>query len=194
MKKLVITVVAVLAMVALTASVYAVGPGCGRGHGGGQHCYGGGSCGGEIGAVSGMNLTAEQTEKIEALRIAHMTDIKPIQDQMFSKRGDLKLLWLKKNPDQKKIAEINKEIRALRDQMIDKMTAHRLEMTNILTPEQQKLLKAHKPGRCFGPQMKGAKGMKGGAGCQGPQGGPQGNRGHHGGGPGMGMEMGMGCN
>lgn len=179
MKKLVMTVVAVLAVVALTASAYAVGPGCGRGHGGGQHCYGGGSCGGDIGAVPGMNLTAEQTEKIEALRIAHMTDIKPIQDQMFSKRGDLKLLWLKKNPDQKKCAETNKEIRALRDQMEDKMTAHRLEMMNVLTPEQQKILKANRQGRCFGPNM------KGGAGCQDSQR-QQRGPGHHGDGPGMG--------
>ncbi len=193
MKKLVMTVVAVLAVVALTASVYAIGPGCGRGHGGKQ-CYGGGFRGGDIGSVPGINLTAEQTEKIDALREAHMTDIKPLADQMFSKRGDLKLLWLKKNPDQKKIAETNKEIRALRDQMEDKMTAHRLEMMNVLTPEQQKILKAHRPGCCFGPQMKGMKGMKsmkGGACCPAPQG-TQCGPAQHGGGPGMGM--GMGCN
>jgi len=173
MKKLVMTFVAIFVVVALTASAFAVGPGWGRGHGRGQ-CGGGDCYGADLTAVPGLNLTTEQTAKINTLREAHLKDVKPIQDKMFSKRGDLKLLWLQKSPDQEKIRQTQKEIRTLRDQMQDKKDNYRFEMLKILTPEQQEKLNAYRPGRGFGP------GMKGGAG---PQGGP----GHHGGGPGMGM-------
>lgn len=173
MKKLTMTFLALFAVVALTASAFAVGPGGGRGHGRGQ-CGGGGCYGGDVTAVPGLNLTTEQTAKVNALREAHLKDVKPIQDKMFSKRGDLKLLWLQKSPDQEKIRQTQKEIRALRDQMEDKKDTHRLEVLKVLTPEQQEKLNAYRPGRGFGPGMKG--------------GGPQGGPGHHGGGPGMGMK------
>lgn len=173
MKKLAITFVILLAAAALTASAFAVGPGWGRGHGGGQ-CGGGGCSGADLTAVPGLNLTSEQTAKINALREAHLRDVKPIRDTMFSKRGDLRLLWLQKNPDQEKIRQTQKEIRTLRDQMQDKRDGHRLELLKVLTPEQQEKLNAYRPGRGFGPGMKG--------------GGPQGGPGHHGGGPGMGMK------
>jgi Spy/CpxP family protein refolding chaperone len=176
MKKLAVTFVTLLAVIALTNSAFAFGPGWGRGHGRGQ--FGSGNCyGGDVMGVPGLNLTTEQAAKINALREAHLKDVKPLQDKMFSKRGDLKLLWLQNNPDQRKIAETRKEIRTLRDQMQDKRDNHRLDVLKVLTPEQQEKLNAYRPGRGFGP------GMKGGAG---PQGGP----GHHGGGP----CMGMGCN
>lgn len=172
MKKLTMTFLALFAVVALTASAFAVGPGGGRGHGRGQ--CGGGCYGGDVTAVPGLNLTTEQTAKVNALREAHLKDVKPIQDKMFSKRGDLKLLWLQKSPDQEKIRQTQKEIRALRDQMEDKKDTHRLEVLKVLTSEQQEKLNASRPGRGSG------HGMRGGAG---QQGGP----GHYGGGPGMGM-------
>ena len=167
MKKFTLTLVTVLAVTALAASAFAFGPGGGRGHGGGL-CYGG-----DITGLSALNLTAEQTAKINALREAHLKDIKPLQDKMFSKRGDLKLLWLQTNPDKDKILAAQKEIRTLRDQMQDKMTAYRLEVLKVLTPEQQEKLKSYKYGRGFGPGMGGDRGWQGGPG-------------YRGGGPGMG--------
>jgi Spy/CpxP family protein refolding chaperone len=173
MKKIIITSIGVLAAVALAATVFAVGPGWGRGHGGGEF-YGGGCNWDKIKTIPGINLTAEQTAKIDAIRETGMKDVKPILDKLFIKRGDLKLLWLEKNPNQKKISETKKEIRALRDQMEDKIDNYRLEALNLLTPEQREKLKSYRHGHDFGP------GMKGGPGCQD-------GSGHHGGGPGMGM-------
>jgi Spy/CpxP family protein refolding chaperone len=173
MKKLTMTLVVLFAVSALAASAFAVGPGWGRGHGGGS--YGGGCCyGGDVTTVPGLNLTAEQTARINALREAHLKDVKPVQDKMFSKRGDLKLLWLQKNPDQKKIAETRKDIRTLRDQMEDKRDTHRLDVLKVLTPEQQEKWNAYRPGRGFGPGMRGGAGQKD---CPA----------YPGGGPGMGM-------
>jgi Spy/CpxP family protein refolding chaperone len=165
MKKLVMTLVTVIVVTAFTVSAFAFGPGWGRGHGGGAYY------GGDIRALSQVNLTDEQTGKINALREAHLRDIKPLQDKMFSKRGDLRLLWLQQNPDQDKILAEQKEIRTLRDKMQDKMTIYRLNVLKVLTPEQQEKLKTYRLGRGFG------SGMMGGAGFQG-------------GGPGMGMMRG----
>ncbi len=179
MKKLVMTLVTVIAVTAFAASGFTFGPGWGRGQGGGP-CYSDG-----VTALSGLDLTAEQTAKINALRETHLKDIKPLQDKMFSKRGELRLLWLQQNPDQDKILAVQKEIRTIRDQMQDKMTVQRLNVLKVLTPEQQEKIKAFGPGRGFGPGMKGGpgfdgrgSGMRGGAGWQsGPC--------NYGGGPGM---------
>lgn len=167
MKKFTITLVTVFAVTALAAYAFAFGPGGGRGHGAGP-CYGG-----EITALSELNLTAEQTAKVNVLRDAHLKDIKPLQDKMFIKRGDLKLLWLQTNPDKDKIMAAQKESRTLRDQMQDKMTAYRLEVLKVLTTEQKEKLKSLKMRHSFGPGMGSGHGWQGGPG-------------HHGSGPGKG--------
>jgi Spy/CpxP family protein refolding chaperone len=165
MKKSVMTLITVFAVTVFAASAFASGPGWGRGHGGGP-CYGG-----DVTALPELNLTADQTAKINALRETHLKDVKPLQDKMFSKRGELRLLWLQQNPDQDKILAAQKEIRTIRDQMQDKMTVHRLNVLKVLTPEQQEKLKALGPGRGFGRGMKGGfhgkgPGMGSGAGWQ----------------------------
>ena len=140
------------------------GPGnCGRGPGYGP------SAGGEFGPFAKLNLTSEQTEKIRALQQAQFKETKPLRDKIFAKRGDLKLLWLEKNPDQEKIMAAQKELRNLRDKMQDKMTVHRLAVLKILTPEQQSKVQAFM-GRSMGHGM----GFHHGMGF-GPGGGPQGN-------------------
>ncbi len=149
MKRLSMTLVVVLIVAALSAYAFAYGPGPGRGHGGAD-CYGL-----DRPVLSQLNLTPEQTAKINALREANLREMKPLRDKMFIKRGDLKLLWLQTNPDQNKIMAAQKEIRALRDQMQDKMTVFRLETLKVLTPEQQEKLKALKMGHGFGPGMHG---------------------------------------
>lgn len=155
MKKLTMTLVTVLVVMALSAYAFAYGPGWGRGHGGGE-CYGP-----DTSFLSQLSLTSEQTAKINALREANLRDTKPLKDKMFSKRGDLKLLWLQTNPDQEKITAAQKEIRTLRDKMQDKMTAYRLDVLKVLTPEQQEKIKSFKMGRGGGPGMRGGPGMGG---------------------------------
>ncbi len=149
MKKL-IAIAAILLLAAVMAAPADAFRG-GRGYGGGP-CL---NCG-NFENVPGLNLTAEQKTKIADLRSAHLKDVKPLQDQMFSKKGDLRLLWQEKNPDQAKITAKQKEIRALRDQIQDKSTNHRWAVYKELTPEQQETLRAYGPtGGCpgggFGP-------------------------------------------
>lgn len=176
MKKVSMVFAAVLISAALASAAFAFGPGggWGRGHGG-RYCYNPGD--GPLPAAAQLNLTAEQTDKIKALRDAHLKDVTPLRDKMFSKRAELKLLWLQASPDQNKIMAVQKEIRALRDQLEDHRTGHRLAVFNLLTPEQRTKAQAYGGWRGFGkggPCIGGPAGPGGGPGF-GPGPGPRGN-------------------
>jgi Spy/CpxP family protein refolding chaperone len=178
MKKLSMVFLAVLIATALasTTLVYGWGGGWGRGHARGA-CAGGPGDEGNIQSIPELGLTAEQTAKIKDLREAHLKDIKPLRDKMFSKRGELKLLWLQTTPDREKITAVQKEIGSLRDQMQDKGTSQRLAMLNILTPEQRTRVQALGAEKGFGPG--GGRGFgpcDGNGPRSGPGGGPRGNR------------------
>jgi Spy/CpxP family protein refolding chaperone len=111
-----------------------------------------------------LNLNAEQVTKLNTLREAHLRDIKPLQDQMYSKRGEMRLLWLERTPDQKKILAVQKELQTLRDKLYEKGTTFRLESTKVLTPEQQAQaqINAYRPGRSYGygKEMRGHGAMR----------------------------------
>ena len=154
MKK-VMTVVAVIALAAIVASPAMAYRGMGAGYG-----YGPGNVA-DIGAARGLDLTTEQTQKINALREAHLKDIKPLQDQMYSKNSELRSLWLATTPNQEKILALQKEAQGLRDQLTDKITTYRLEVRQVLTPEQQAKVQAYATGRGMA-RMGGGPGMRGG--------------------------------
>jgi Spy/CpxP family protein refolding chaperone len=170
MRKIGMTVLMSLLIVGLASAAFSWGGGpgnCGRGPGYGP------AAGGGMGPFAKLNLTPEQTEKISTMQQAQFKETKPLRDKIFAKRGDLKLLWLEKNPDQEKILATQKELRSLRDQMQDKMTVHRLAVLKILTPEQQSKMQSYM-GRGMGPGMGHGMGFRSGMGS-GPGGCPQGN-------------------
>jgi len=119
-----------------------------------------------------LNLTVEQKSRLDALRNAHLRDVKPLQDQMFSKRGDLKLLWLQTNPDKEKILAVQRDIRTIRDKMEDKAVAQRVDAFNVLTPEQQEKARAFFSGHPGMGEDPGARGMMGPGAGSGPNHGP----------------------
>jgi len=147
MKKL-MTMIAVIALVAIMVSPAAAWKGGMRGD------YGSGI---DDRMAANLNLTAEQTAQIKSLQEAQLKEIQPLQNKLYSKRSELRLLWLQQSPDQSKITAADREIRALRDQIQDKMTSHRLATFKILTPEQQTKLQAYGAGRGYGS----GKGMRG---------------------------------
>lgn len=148
MKKVMVTIMALLFTTMLATAALAFGPGRGPGYG---PCGRGGSEG-----FGGVNLTADQKTKLGELRDAHYKDVKPLRDQMFTKRDELRKLWLEPNPDQGKITAAQKEMRTVRDQMQDKMTAFRLDALKVLTPEQREKAKSFAAGYRAG---------RGGSGC-----------------------------
>ncbi len=168
MKKVMAIIAALLVTGAIVTAAVAYGPGRG---------FGFGPCGrGEFGAFGNLNLTAEQKTKLTELRDNHYQDVKPLREQMFAKRDELRKLWLVPDPDQGKIAAAQKEMNAVREQMQDKRTAFRLESLKVLTPEQKEKAKSYaagfRDGRGKGPGCSGfgrGRGFEPGAG--GPWGG-----------------------
>jgi Spy/CpxP family protein refolding chaperone len=105
-------------------------------------------------ALWGVNLSAEQKTKIEALMSENQKAIRPLSEKMFDKSVALRRLWSQANPDKDKIIAAQKEVRKLRDEKQDRVTAMRLEIHKILTPEQnEKLANSHwGRGPGFGPR------------------------------------------
>lgn len=178
MKKVTLTVMAVLFVAAVATSAFAFGWGRGPGYG---------PCArGDFQGPAGLNLTADQTAKMKEMRETQWKEMKPLQEKTFTKRDELRKLWLEPNPDQGKITATQKEMRLLRDEMQDKMTAFRLEALKVLTPEQREKIASAGPGRGFGPGQRHGRGAgpmhgfgpggQGGAGCFGGGPGFSGNK------------------
>ena len=160
MKK-VMTIVAVIALAVIVSSPAMAYRGMGGGFDRGPGGYA------MMDPARGLDLTAEQTQKINAMREAHLKEIKPLQDQIYAKSGDLRLLWLAKTPDQEKILALQKEVRNLRDQWTDKMTGFRLEARKVLTPEQLAKVQSYGVGRRMARSGGGMTRMGGGYGMRG---------------------------
>ena len=153
------TAMALLFVAAMATSAF----GFGWGRGPGVGC---GPSGGDFARYAGLELPADQKAQLGAMRDAQCKEIEPLREQMFAKRDEVRKLWLEPNPDQAKILAAQKEMRSLRDQLQDKMTAFRLESSlKVLTPEQREKLKSAVSGRRFGPgRGMGPGGLGGGPG------------------------------
>jgi len=121
----------IVAALVLLGSWAVAGPGGGMGPGMGP------GYGMAPGGVSTLDLTPEQTQKIQELRQSYLNEVAPLQNQMFSKRAELRMLWAEAAPNQGKIAAKQREVLELENQLREKATQHQFAMRNILTPEQQ---------------------------------------------------------
>ncbi|MGB9697913.1 MAG: Spy/CpxP family protein refolding chaperone [Thermodesulfobacteriota bacterium] len=139
MKRTAILTLSLLIVLGLAVSSVLAGP-WGAGVGYGRSFYG-------YPAIP--NLTAEQSSKIQALQKAYLDETAPLQQQLLAKRTELRSLWLNPKPDQAKITALQKEILSLQSKIAEKATNLRLEIRNVLTPEQQAQLGAFG----YGPGM-----------------------------------------
>jgi zinc resistance-associated protein len=134
-KNIVIGLVTVFALVLVTSSAFA-GPGWGRGQGYGQ----------QYGCPLVSSLTPEQTSRIQTIQQANFQEISPLQEQLYAKRTELRNLWVTQNPDQAKITALQKEMLEIRAQLQEKSNNARLEVRQVLTPEQQAQISTYGPG------------------------------------------------
>jgi Spy/CpxP family protein refolding chaperone len=118
------------------------GPGSGRGFGRAA-----------IGVPPVADLTAEQSAQIQDLRDDFQNETKPLQDEIYNKRTELRNLWVSSNPDESAITTMQKEILNLQSQLQEKGAALALEVRKVLTPEQLAQLPASGPGPGSGPGM-----------------------------------------
>lgn len=131
----------------------------------------------DVAGAPGLNLTAEQAERIGALREVHRRDIRPLQDRLMGKGRQLRELWLAKTPDRERILALQREVHELRGQLLEKLAAYRLEVRQLLTPEQQAKMRAFEAERGMGRMdpagMERLRNPNWGEGGQPPAGGPR---------------------
>ncbi len=118
-------------MVSLVAgSVFAWGPGKGRGMGSGfnQDCprYGG------QGAFN--DLSKEQRDKLDTLRQAFIDETYELRSAKFQKRQEVRMLMETSDPDRAKLDKLSQEINDLQKQVRDKQIDFRLAAKKI-SPE-----------------------------------------------------------
>ncbi len=166
-------ILAVLGIALLATSGLAMAQGWGRGAGMGYGpCMQGYGQTAPGAGAPGLNLTAEQNQKITALQENSFKETVPLRNELTAKQLELRSLWAQTDPDQEKILAKQKEINALRAQLQEKGTKNRLEMRKVLTPEQQAQFGAYagSPGYGSGPGWgkRGGCGPRGGMGmgCQ----------------------------
>jgi len=151
------TIVAVFVIALMATSGLAMAQGWGRGEGMGPGH-------GPGGWAAALNLTPEQQQKMQELRASHFKETIPLRNEIMGKRLELRALWAQTDPDQGRILAKQKEVNALMAQLQEKATKHRLEMRQILTPEQRAKLGTFSGKRGgFGPGH-GMQGMRGGFG------------------------------
>jgi gas vesicle protein len=107
------------------------------------------------GKMGRMSLTPEQAAQVFDLRQQFMNDTAGLRKQIWVKRAEMAQLWKADKPDEKAIVAKQKEMHALKGQMMEKSVAFRLKLKEI-SPE----LGMFGPGRGMGP----GKGMGRGAG------------------------------
>jgi Spy/CpxP family protein refolding chaperone len=136
MKKILVSLVMVLV---LPSVGLALSEGWERGPGMGMHYgpYPGGAHSAGQRLMQALNLTPEQSQKMKDLRESFSNVSIPLRNEIRGKRFELQAFWMQANPDQDKILAKQKEIIALRSDLLEKATKNRLEMRKILTPEQQ---------------------------------------------------------
>jgi Spy/CpxP family protein refolding chaperone len=152
MKKIVIIGLSlILAMILVAAVAMAWGPGFGRGVGMGPGY-------GPPGNVF-ANLTPEQSAKIQALQQAHLQGIAPVQQELLAKGTELRSLSLNANADPAVITAKQKEIWDLRSKLQEMTNNLRLQIREVLTPDQQAQFDSFGPRRGMDPRMGFGPGM-----------------------------------
>jgi Spy/CpxP family protein refolding chaperone len=152
MKKIVIIGLSlILAMVLVAVVALAQGPGFGRGFGMGPGY-------GPPGNLF-ANLTPEQSAKIQALQQAHLQAIAPVQQELLAKGTELRSLSLNPKADPAVISAKQKEIWDLRSKFQEMTNNLRLQIREVLTPDQQAQFDTFGPRRGMGPRMGFGPGM-----------------------------------
>lgn len=112
--------------------------------------------GADIAETLGLNLTAEQTERIDTIREAYFKGMLPLLDELNGKSQVLRNLWLAHHPDQRRIEVLQAEAQMVRDRLMERIAAYNLEVYQMLSPEQRMKVQAQVRGQGMG-RMGGAR-------------------------------------
>ncbi|MCK4663623.1 MAG: Spy/CpxP family protein refolding chaperone [Bacteroidales bacterium] len=83
------------------------------------------------------DLTDEQTEQIENVRIENMKKTLPLKSQLEEKRAKYKTLMVAEKADMNEINKIIDEMGEIKTQKMKQRTSHKQEIRKILTDDQR---------------------------------------------------------
>ena len=156
MKKNAIAMVVGIMMALGAAQAWAQCPG---GEGRGYHGHGKGHHGGFKHMKEELNLTDEQSKEIDQIHEDMREDAKPIREKLKALKERMHDLWSADQPDEQAILSLKREMNALHLQLSELRVQMKLDMMEILTPEQRAKFKEMKGKR------KGKRGKHGKKGC-----------------------------
>jgi Spy/CpxP family protein refolding chaperone len=108
------------------------------------------------------DMTPEQMDKFDAMRVSHMKTVMPIRTDIQVAEIELDALWRAEKLDAKKIVAKVNEIGGLRQKLELAMVNHRIDMYNLMTPDQRKAMRKMHMGMGRGMMGKGmGHGMRG---------------------------------
>ncbi|HQG71648.1 MAG TPA: Spy/CpxP family protein refolding chaperone [Tenuifilum sp.] len=102
-----------------------------------------------------LNLTPEQEQKINDLRVKHLKEITPLRNELSEKQAHLRTLESADKPDMAAINKTIDEITSIKAKLMKARVAHRAEVSQLLTDEQRVLFNAR------GQKGKGMRGHRG---------------------------------
>lgn len=112
--------------------------------------------------MRGITLSESQERAMRAIRVKHISSMKPLQIEMITARADAEIAQL--NGDQKGLDAANGRLTSSREQMqkLMKDRSPTTDLRGILTPDQQKTLdKNLSDGAQRRTSMRGMQGMRG---------------------------------
>ncbi len=115
----------------------------------------------EKGKMAGLELTADQQTKIEALHLSLQKELLPIKNQLKEKKAHLNTLMTAEKADMTAINTTIDEIGAFKVQIMKKEAAHKQEIRKLLTDEQRIKFDLKHQGEGRGMRGKGMHGKKG---------------------------------
>jgi len=116
-----------------------MGGGYGPGMMGGGYGYGAG------GPLAALNLSDDQREKIVAIQEDQRKKNWAVMGEVRSEQFRLRNMYRGEKLDADKIAEQQKKVDALRQQMLRSRVEAHNQIASVLTPEQRKQLQQHSP-------------------------------------------------
>lgn len=123
--------------------------------------YGDRGHGRQGGAMSQLDLSADQLDKMRELRTGIRKEMVELKSRMEVKRIDFQAELQKDNPDDAKLTTLIDEIVDARAKMYRKRLETQVEMTKILTPEQRRTMMERMGGAMLGGHHMGGHDKKG---------------------------------
>jgi protein CpxP len=134
---------AIAALAGLVAFLMAADASAGRGRGKGKRGMGGR-------AAAALELTTEQKVEIQKLRAQMIEDLAPTKAKLGELREQMRKLWKADNPSEKKIMAKHAEMDTYRTEIRARQVRFRIDVLNVLTPDQRAKLKELKAKRAKG--------------------------------------------